>query len=38
MAVASESGPTVIEQVAYYAEQDGRITHIRLVCSGFRPD
>ncbi|MGH8859643.1 MAG: hypothetical protein ACRDVG_00150 [Jatrophihabitantaceae bacterium] len=37
MAVDLESGPSVIEQVAYYSEQDGRITHMRLVCSGFRP-
>ncbi len=36
MSVATESGPTVIEQVAYYAVQDDRITHVRLVCSGFR--
>lgn len=32
-----ESGPSVIEQVAYYGEQDGQITDLRLVCSGFRP-
>ena len=37
MAVRLESGPAVVEQVAYYSEQDGRITHLRLVCSGFRP-
>ena len=37
MAVDLESGPSVIEQVAYYTELDGRITDIRLVCSGFRP-
>ena len=37
MTVATESGPTVIEQVAYYAVQHDRIIHIRLVCSGFRP-
>ncbi len=37
MAVELESGPSVIEQVAYYSEQDGKITHLRLVCSGFRP-
>lgn len=36
MSVATESGPTVIEQVAYYLVQDDRITHVRLVCSGFR--
>jgi hypothetical protein len=37
MSVATESGPTVIEQVAYYTVQDDRITQLRLVCSGFRP-
>ena len=36
MSVATESGPTVIEQVAYYAVQDDRITNLRLLCSGFR--
>ena len=36
MSVSTASGPTVIEQVAYYTEQDGQITHLRLVCSGFR--
>jgi hypothetical protein len=36
MSVATDSGPTVIEQVAYYAVQDDRITQLRLVCSGFR--
>jgi hypothetical protein len=37
MSVLTDAGPTLIEQVIYYAEQDGRITHLRLVCSGFRP-
>lgn len=36
MSVSTESGPSLIEQVAYYAEKDGQITHLRLVCSGFR--
>lgn len=36
MSVLTDAGPTVIEQVIYYAEQDGQITHLRLVCSGFR--
>lgn len=35
--VELDSGPAVIEQVAYYSEQDGQITQMRLVCSGFRP-
>ncbi len=37
LAVDLESGPSVIEQVAYYSEQNDQITEIRLVCSGFRP-
>ena len=37
MSVATESGPAVVEQVAYYRVEDGRITYVRLVCSGFRP-
>lgn len=37
MAVDLESGPSIIEQVAYYRERHGRITEMRLVCSGFRP-
>lgn len=36
MAVDLDSGPTEVEQVAYYSEADGLITHLRLVCSGFR--
>ncbi len=36
MSVATESGPTLIEQVAYYAVHEDQITHLRLVCSGFR--
>ncbi len=35
--VTLQSGPSVIEQVVYYTEVDGRITDLRLVCSGFRP-
>jgi hypothetical protein len=30
-------GPFVVEQQAYYAEHDGRIGWMRVVCSGFRP-
>ena len=37
LAVETSSGPAVIEQVAYYTEQDGRIADLRLVCSGFLP-
>ncbi|MGH2866374.1 MAG: hypothetical protein ACRDNK_02235 [Solirubrobacteraceae bacterium] len=30
-------GPFLIEQQAYYAETDGQISWIRLLCSGYRP-
>ncbi len=30
-------GPFVVEQQAYYAERDGRIGWMRVMCSGFRP-
>ncbi len=37
MSVDTESGPAVVEQVAYYRVEDDRITYVRLVCSGFHP-
>ena len=30
-------GPFVVEQQAYYATDKGRITWLRILCSGFRP-
>jgi hypothetical protein len=30
-------GPFTVEQQAYYAERDGRIGWMRVLCSGFRP-
>jgi hypothetical protein len=35
--VEMDGQPTVIEQVAYYSQQHGQISELRLVCSGFRP-
>lgn len=35
--VRNEDGPQVVEQQAYLAATDGRITWMRVVCSGFRP-
>ena len=29
-------GPFVVEQQAYYSEKDGRISWMRVLCSGFR--
>jgi hypothetical protein len=36
--VRNPDGNLVVEQQAYYAEQDGRITWMRVLCSGFRAD
>ena len=33
----NEDGPFVVEQQAYYEARDGRITWLRVLCSGFRP-
>ena len=33
----NEDGPFVVEQQAYYATSGGRITWLRVLCSGFRP-
>ena len=37
LSVDLESGPSVIEQVAYYTGLDGQVVDLWLVCSGFRP-
>ena len=33
----NDDGPFLVEQQAYYAERDGRIVWMRVLCSGFRP-
>ena len=33
----NENGPFAVEQQAYYTEDEGRITWMRVLCSGFRP-
>ena len=35
--LANDDGPQVAEQQAYYRATDGRISHLRVMCSGFRP-
>lgn len=35
--VTNDAGPHVVEQQAYYRVRDGRIAHLRVLCSGFRP-
>lgn len=33
----NDAGEHVAEQQAYYRITDGRISHLRVLCSGFRP-
>jgi ketosteroid isomerase-like protein len=35
--VTNPDGRAVVEQQAYYRVNGGRISHLRIVCSGFRP-
>lgn len=37
LSVERDAEPAIVEQFAYYSVSDGRISDIRLVCSGFRP-
>lgn len=36
-AITSPQGKEVVEQQAYYRASEGRLTHLRVVCSGFQP-
>lgn len=36
-ALRNDAGDQVAEQQAYYRSTDGRITHLRVLCSGYRP-
>jgi hypothetical protein len=35
--MTTPDGPRVAEQQAYYAETDGKLSYLRIMCSGFRP-
>ena len=35
--VRNPDGRFIVEQQAYYTERDGRISWMRVLCSGFRP-
>ena len=35
--IDNEDGARVVEQQAYYREEDGRIVWMRVLCSGYRP-
>jgi hypothetical protein len=34
--LVNDAGPQVAEQQAYFRTTDGRISHLRVMCSGFR--
>ena len=36
LAVHTPDGDFTVEQQAYYRSEDGRIVHLRVLCSGFR--
>jgi len=36
-AMRTPDGDFTVEQQAYFRNSDGRITHLRVLCSGFRP-
>lgn len=38
LGVLSGGRPHVVEQQCYYVVEDGRITWMRVLCSGFRPE
>lgn len=35
--VTNGDGPHLVEQQAYYRSEDGRMSYVRVVCSGYRP-
>ncbi|HEX5512585.1 MAG TPA: hypothetical protein VFX41_12790 [Actinomycetales bacterium] len=35
--VSNAGGPQVVEQQAYYRLTSGRVSYLRVLCSGFRP-
>ena len=37
LALATPDGPHVAEQQAYYCTDREQISHLRVLCSGFRP-
>ena len=37
VAVRTPDGDFTVEQQAYYRTRQGRIVHLRMLCSGFRP-
>jgi SnoaL-like protein len=37
LAISTPDGPHLMEQQAYYRAEDGRMSYLRVMCSGFRP-
>ena len=37
LAITNPDGSHTVEQQAYYRAEDGRISYLRVLCSGFRP-
>ena len=37
LAITNADGPHTVEQQAYYRTEDGRISYLRVMCSGYRP-
>jgi hypothetical protein len=37
LALRTPDGEYTVEQQAYYRAEEGRIGHLRILCSGFRP-
>ncbi len=35
--ITNADGQSTVEQQAYYRANDGHLTYLRIVCSGFRP-
>jgi hypothetical protein len=35
--ITNRDGPQTVEQQAYYRVEDGRLSYLRIVCSGFQP-
>jgi hypothetical protein len=37
LAITTPDGPHTVEQQAYFRTVDGRISYLRVLCSGYRP-
>lgn len=37
LALSTPDGPHLLEQQAYYRDEEGQISYLRVLCSGYRP-